>query len=155
MGAVTLGRDGEGWKIRYRKELEGSDTFDTARLVEAADRLLRGRSVTETGDIRRFERLVGIARTAQGAADHAQPRWAYVLRHAREAAGISQAAVAKAAGVTHSIVSRWESGAFPPDATHLTRLAAFYSVLGLPFNPLGGSLAPNVDQRQRQGVQHD
>jgi DNA-binding transcriptional regulator YiaG len=146
MGAVTLRKEGDRWKVRFREELDGSDTIETARLVEAADRLMRGRSILETGSHSRLAKLVEIARAAQSAAAEAKPGWSRALKRARETAGISQAAVANAAGVTHSIVSRWESGAFPPDADHLTRLRAFYAALGLPFDPIGGCLAPNGDQ---------
>lgn len=49
-----------------------------------------------------------------------------VLRHAREAAGLTQSDVADAIGAGQATISHWESGQVSPRLAHLYMLARLY-----------------------------
>lgn len=66
------------------------------------------------------------------------------LREAREAAGLSQAAAAKAIGATKVSVSRWENGR-AIGAAHLAKLARAY---GVPVGHLLGEVGHQADTSQ-------
>ncbi|MDR2752852.1 MAG: helix-turn-helix domain-containing protein [Oscillospiraceae bacterium] len=53
---------------------------------------------------------------------------AKILRHLRQAQGLTQAQLANALHVHQTAVSQWECGRTFPDRETIVKLAAFYSV---------------------------
>ncbi len=65
------------------------------------------------------------------------------MRELREAAGLTQAKIAKSAGVSRNAVTQWESGVTQPSTKHLILVARALSV------PIDRILVPSAKTRER------
>jgi predicted nucleotidyltransferase/DNA-binding XRE family transcriptional regulator len=78
-----------------------------------------------------------------------------VLRSARKAAGLTQAELARRAGVTQSVISAYEAGRREPSVATLSRLVdAAGATLRLPATPRGELVRRNQQRMRRAAARH-